>query len=48
MALAAASGQVSLDKLAEERVMLEGMRELCSTAYRRAFPADRASGDPSS
>ena len=38
LAIQAAMGEVSPEELAQQRAVLEGTRELCSEAYRRAFP----------
>lgn len=39
LAMQAASGEVPEQSLQSERQVLEGMRELCTAAYRRAFPS---------
>jgi hypothetical protein len=39
MAITVASGIGSQEQLQQARVMLEAMRELCTAAYQRAFPA---------
>ena len=41
LAIQAAMGEVPPDKLAQERTVLEATRELCSLAYRRAFPQNQ-------
>jgi hypothetical protein len=38
LAIQAATGEVSSELLAQQRVVLEATRALCSSAYRRAFP----------
>ena len=43
LAIKAAMGEVPPDKLAQERTVLEATRELCSLAYRRAFPQNQGS-----
>jgi hypothetical protein len=40
LAIKVAQGQEPEQLLQTERQVLEGMRELCSAAYRRAFPAN--------
>jgi hypothetical protein len=46
LALRAADGSVSIQKLEEERQMLMGLRALCTSVYGKAFPkpqtADRS------
>lgn len=44
LALRAAAGEVSLESLAEERESLEGLRELCTAAYAKAFPGASRKG----
>lgn len=39
LAIQVANGEASEDFLQEQRKVLEATRELCSTAYQRAFPA---------
>jgi len=41
LAIEAAVGKVSARQLAQERQVLEATRELCSVAYRLAFPGAR-------
>lgn len=41
LAIQAAMGDVPPEELAQQRAVLEGTRELCSAAYRRAFPNAR-------
>lgn len=38
LAIRVAAGEGSEQELQQHRLILEGMRELCSAAYQRAFP----------
>jgi hypothetical protein len=41
MAIRAASGEVSVEELAQRRALLEATRALCTAAYQRAFPGNQ-------
>lgn len=39
LAINVANGQGPVEDLQEKRLLLEGLRELCTAAYQRAFPS---------